>query len=175
VANETREQRFEAILRETQSRIRAYIAGLGMSSVDVDDLSQEVYLVLYKDLEKIPPELEPVRWLKGVARNLCMNHFRKAKVSRQHAQEIVETLATVSIQPGFSDEEDISARLSVCLGKLAPQSRDLLRLRYEEEKTSDAVAKIMNLTGSAIRMSLLRVRMVLRDCLRRSLERESAR
>ena len=70
---------FEAVLRETQSVIRAYIAGMGVSLDTVDDLAQEVYLEFYKTGDRRPDGLESIRCLKGIAKNLCLNHFRRSK------------------------------------------------------------------------------------------------
>ena len=76
---------FDAVLAETHARIRAYIAGMGIARHEVDDVAQEVYLEFYKSLEKMPEDLAPERWLKGIARNLCLNHIRRcARRGRLH-------------------------------------------------------------------------------------------
>ena len=75
---------FEQILRDTQHMVRAYIAGLGASSDEVDDIAQDVYVAFYNGMHKMPADTTPIRWLKGIARNLCMSHFRKTK--RERAQ-----------------------------------------------------------------------------------------
>ena len=77
---------FETILRETQAHIRAYIAGLGVPRQDVDDIAQDVYVELYRSMDRIPPDLSAKQWLKGIARNLCMNYFRRnsRQIGRAH-------------------------------------------------------------------------------------------
>src|SRR5579859_6100417 len=84
--------RFEAILRETQSVIRAYIAGMGVPLDSIDDLAQEVYLEFYKGAERRPEDVEPIRWLKGIAKNLCLNYFRKSKRKAEQHLEAVAVL-----------------------------------------------------------------------------------
>src|SRR5688500_2894277 len=76
---------FEAIVRDTQAHIRAYIAGLGVPRHDVDDVAQDVYVELYRFADRIPEDVPPKQWLKGIARNLCMNYFRRTS-RRQRLQ-----------------------------------------------------------------------------------------
>ena len=86
---------FNTILWRTQSSIRAFIAGMGAASHEVDDLAQETYLELYRNFEKIPPGVAPERWLKGIARNICLNHFRRtSRRNRLHREALAEVLAT---------------------------------------------------------------------------------
>ena len=48
---------FDTILRQTQVRIRAYIAGMGIAPHEVDDVAQTVYVELFKNFEKIPTDV----------------------------------------------------------------------------------------------------------------------
>ena len=66
---------FESVLRDTQSVLRAYIAGMGVPLDVVDDLAQDVYLEYYRGRNRRPLDVEPIRWLKGIAKNLCLNYY----------------------------------------------------------------------------------------------------
>src|SRR5687767_11626208 len=76
-AEERAELDFDVIVRETHPHIRAYIAGMGVPRHDVDDVAQDVYVELYRFADNIPAGVHPKQWLKGIARNLCLNYFRK--------------------------------------------------------------------------------------------------
>src|SRR5436853_1750434 len=86
---------FDLIVRETQAHIRAYIAGLGVPRHDVDDVAQDVFVELYRFFDKIPENIPPKQWLKGIARNLCMNYFRRTS-RRQRLQR--EALVQIFLQ-----------------------------------------------------------------------------
>ena len=89
---------FDAVLRNTQARIRAYIAGFGIAAHEVDDLAQDVYLEFYRGLDKVPADVSPQRWLKGVARNICLNHIRRTsrrgRLQREALAELVAAAQT---------------------------------------------------------------------------------
>jgi RNA polymerase sigma-70 factor (ECF subfamily) len=163
---------FERILRETQSVIRAYIAGMGVPLDTIDDLAQEVYLEFYKGAERRPPEVEPIRWLKGIAKNLCLNYFRKSKRKAEQHLEAVAVLLERLDDP--LDPVRDAGSLDQCLGQLPPRSRELITLRYQENLESAAIGRRLKLSPEAVRITLLRIRTVLRECLGRQLAREGS-
>ncbi len=163
---------FDQILHRTQARIRAYIAGLGVVAHEVDDLAQEIYLEFYRTGDRMPLEVEPERWLKGIARNVCMNHFRKTtRRKRLHRRALAEILAaTESDLHVASNELDLESQLELCCAKLPPKSRQLLSLKYEQELSSSAIADAVDSTAEAVRIALFRIRSALRDCITRRQE-----
>lgn len=163
---------FEAILRETQSVIRAYIAGMGVPLDGTDDLAQEVYLEFYKGRDRRPGNVEPIRWLKGIAKNLCLNYFRKSKrKAEQHLEAVAVLLERLDCP---LEESAASDTLGGCLDQLPPRSRELIALRYEENLESAAIGRKLKLSPEAVRITLLRIRSVLRECLGRRLAQEGA-
>lgn len=158
---------FEAILHGTQPRIRAYIAGLGVAAHEVDDLAQDVYLELYRNFERMPLEVEPERWLKGIARNLCMNHFRKTtRRKRLHRKALGEILARAESDLLETHHAlDLDDVLAGCCTKLPERSRRLLSMKYEDELSSADIAEATDTTAEAVRIALYRIRANLRDCI----------
>jgi RNA polymerase sigma-70 factor (ECF subfamily) len=162
---------FESVLRETQSVVRAYIAGLGIPLDLVDDLAQEVYLEYHRGAARRPAEVEPIRWLKGIAKNLCMNHFRKSKrAAALHQEAVAELLDRID----DDREPPVPGALNVCLERLPGRSREMVGLRYREGMGSAAIGKAVGLSSSAVRIALLRIRSALRECLDRRLAGEGA-
>jgi RNA polymerase sigma-70 factor (ECF subfamily) len=168
----SRSGEFETVLRETQSVIRAYIAGMGVPLDTVDDLAQEVYLEFYKGLDRRPGDVEPVRWLKGIAKNLCLNHFRRSKrKAEQHLEAVAVLLERLPCPLEEAREPDA---LDGCLEKLPERSREMILLRYEEGMESAAIGRKLGLSAEAVRITLLRIRNVLRECLGRRLAQEGS-
>ena len=169
---------FESVMQETHSRIRAYIAGMGIASHEVDDVAQDVYLELYKCWGRIPEDVEPARWLKGIARNLCLNHLRRrARRGRLHHDAVAELLAEreSELEAEMADgRNSIGYALEGCLQRLAPKSRRMLLLKYEQDLSSQAIAAALESTAEAIRVAMHRVRRQLRTCIDRTLSRDGA-
>lgn len=173
-----RERAFEAVLSETESLVRAYIAGLGVPLDTVDDIAQEVYLAFYRSTDRIPDDVGNIRWLKGIARNLTMNHFRRANRQRERQMAAIAELLSRTDEGAAALEEsarESGSTLLECVGKLSDRSRRLLSLRYERNLTSEQIADLVRSKATAVRVALLRIRGLLRDCMSgRAMEEPSA-
>ena len=161
------DKRFEAILRETEPRIRAYIAGMGVSPDMVDDIAQDVFIEFYRGLGRVPERTEPVRWLKGMARNLCLNHFREQKrASGRQRAALAELLERIPSRLESSTQTGRAADALVeCLGRLEEKPRRLVSLCYEHDETSAAIGRTMSMTAEAVRIALYRTRAALKKCV----------
>jgi len=166
---------FDDLLRRTQSQIRAYIAGMGIPPHEVDDVGQEVYLELYRNFHKVPADVAPERWLKGIAKNLCLNHIRRtARRGRLHREALAEILTRTETRADrLAGHSSVGLALAECCGKLPDRSRRMLAMRYEDAMPSAAIAAAMNATAEAVRIALFRIRALLRDCIVRTLAEES--
>jgi len=167
---------FDGIVRDTQAHIRAYIAGLGVPRHDVDDIAQDVYVELYRFSDRIPANIPPKQWLKGIARNLCMNYFRRtSRRQRLQREALVEIfLRAERKQSPTLSEGPIRVALDGCCEKLSPESQRLLTLRYEQELPSHQIAERIQSTAEAVRIALFRIRTALKACIGKSLAVEGA-
>jgi RNA polymerase sigma-70 factor, ECF subfamily len=162
---------YESIVRDTQAHIRAYIAGMGVPRHDVDDIAQDVYVELYRFFDRMPAEVHPKQWLKGIARNLCLNYFRRtSRRNRLQREALVEIFlrAEQDGPPGLA-EGPIRRALDGCYEKLAPESRRMLALRYEQELPSQTIAQRLNTSAEAVRVALFRIRATLKSCITKNL------
>ena len=166
---------FDRILKATHGEVRAYLATLGMPLDCVDDLAQEVYLAWFRAPEQRPPEVVPIRWLKGIARRMALNFFRSSKRNEDKRLAVVaELLATESLDVPMPADNSAEAALEHCLGEVSEKNRAVLRLRYEDGLVSPAVGERLGMTAEAVRILLMRLRAVLRDCITSWLKKENA-
>lgn len=157
---------FDRVLKATHGEVRAYLASLGVPLDCADDLAQEVYLAWFRAPEQRPAEVEPVRWLKGIARRMALNFFRASKRREHHGLAIVaELLATESLTLKLAADDSAEAALTHCLDDVSEKNRAVLQLRYEERLDSSVIGQRLGMTAEAVRILLLRVRAALRDCI----------
>ena len=165
------ELEFNTILWRTQSRIRAFIAGMGIAAHEVDDLAQDVYLEVYRNFAKMPADVAPERWIKGIAKNVCLNHIRRsARRGRLHREALAEILA--KSEGKFESTMDLHSVVDVlgdCVAKLPVDQRQIVKLRYQEDLSSSSIGERINATAEAVRMSLYRIRHALKSCVVRTL------
>ncbi|MBA3709577.1 MAG: hypothetical protein H0W83_12255, partial [Planctomycetes bacterium] len=153
---------FDRILQETERPLRLYLASLGVALADVDDLAQDVFLDFYQHPEDRPGDVEPIRWLKGMAKHKAYDHFRR----RSQRSALLERMATSleRQEPRFGAGDgsgELLDALKGCLTKLPDAQRDLLARYYGEQDEGTAAAR----APSAARMTVMRLRETLRLCI----------
>jgi len=166
---------FDAILQQTQAHVRAYIAGMGIRAHEVDDLAQDVYIEFYRNFDKMPGDATPGRWLKGIARNVCLNHIRVAARKGRLHQEAIATILEGTSTPAdaSASEGDVFPALDDCLSTLPPKSRQIVEMRYTRDHTSSEIARLLSRTAESVRVALHRIRTTLRDCILQKLNTEA--
>jgi len=109
---------------------------------EAEDLTQEIFLRVFRSLDKFHQDADFSTWLGSVARNHCIDHYRASKRERE---VVVEDLAAFDLAPAASGNphralEDSDRRsflrrgLDLLPGKLreAVVLRDLQGLSYQE-------------------------------------------
>ena len=109
---------------------------------EAEDLTQEIFLKIFRSLEKFNQDADFSTWLSSVARNYCIDHYRASKRERE---VLVEDLVAFDLAPASSGNphrllEDRDRRSFLRKGlELLPEKlreavvlRDLQGLSYQE-------------------------------------------
>lgn len=163
---------FLRLLEEHAACIRGYLAQQLPSLGDVDDVAQEVFLAALRGAASYRGEGGLRSWLLGIARlralDLLRTRARRREKSGEH--ELVERLRERALaRLEDADEQLRRARrldaLRDCLQRLAERPRRLVERFYFRGETAEKLAEEIGRSASAIRMTLLRLRGVLRRCV----------
>lgn len=163
------ENRFASLVLEHQAGLRAFIRMLGVESWAVDDLAQEAFVVAFRRLADLDPTLPAGPWLRGIARNLVLNHrrsvSRRERVIHPVLAEVLDLATGVIVDPASRLHlDDLVGHLRDCLELLPARGRALLAARYGAEDET-AAANATGLKANALRQALFRVRETLRRCV----------
>jgi RNA polymerase sigma-70 factor (ECF subfamily) len=167
--------RFAALVMEHQAGVRAFIRMLGVEAGSVDDIAQETFIVALRRLEDYDQTLPAGPWLRGIARNLVLNHRRSlarhALVVHPALAEVLEMAVGTSEDPaGKLHLDELVSHLRDCIERLPARGRALIAARYtgcEREIGGVATAATADNgpNANARRQALFRVRETLRRCL----------
>jgi RNA polymerase sigma-70 factor (ECF subfamily) len=164
-----------AFVRDHQGGLRAFLRMIGVVRDAVGDLAQETFLVAYREWGAFDPDQDLGKWLRGVARNLVRNELRKsARRTRLLQEEVTQHLLQVSEStpdgPEF-EERDFRA-LRDCVEQLPQMSRKLVSGRYCDEWNASFLAEQLQMSATAVRLALMRIRRQLKSCIEERLAYE---
>jgi len=134
----------------------------GVSSGDVDDAAQRVFLVAHEKLASIRPGSER-SFLVAVAMRVA-SHTRRANQRREAAQQRWFEAQSVAPAPeGPARRAEARDMLDRVLDKMPTDLRSVFVLFELEELTVDEVAALLRLPRGTVATRLRRARMVFRE------------
>ncbi len=155
-------------VRRHQDGVRAYLVSLGCPESKVDDVVQETFLAcLASCFEDRGPD-SAFRFLRKVARNLFLKSLRGHRQLRVQVDLEAVEVAWCEFDPGDDGAAYVEA-LRDCLERMGARSREVFRLRYEEELPRADIAGHCGMGESGVNAVLNRGRKSLRECIERRL------
>ena len=156
------------LVRQHQEGVGAYLVSLGCARSRADDLVQETFLAFLASGFQDQGPGSAFAFLRRVARNLFLTSLRRPKQLRVEMDLEAVEAAWSEFDPG-DEGADYLAALRDCLEQMTPRTREVFRLRYEEELTRAVIASRSGLGESGVHAALHRGRKSLRDCIERRL------
>ena len=138
---------FNLIVLKYQRRIYWVIRKLVLDHDDADDITQEVFLKLYKSLGDFRGEAALFTYIYKIAVNYSLNHIKKNKMLSTYKKDIDSEVFRIKSDEVNSDElydKDINAKvIQNAIQKLPEQQRAVFTLRFYEELPYEEIANIL--------------------------------
>ncbi len=161
---------FVRLMAAHQGRLFAYILSLLGDPDRANDVLQETNVILWRDSREYQPGSNFKAWAFRIAHFQVMA-FRQRQIRDRlvFEDELLEVLACGARE---TDDlfEDRQRRLKGCLEKLPPRHRGLVRCRYAEAQSPQAIARERGMTPNAVMQALFRIRQALVQCVARASE-----
>ena len=129
---------------------------------EAEDLSQEIFLKLFKSLDKFNRDADFSTWLSSVARNYCIDHYR---ASKREKEVVVEDLVAMDLAPAASgnphralEDRDRRSFLRRGLEVLPDQLREAVILRDLQGLSYQEMADRLRLPEGTVKSRINRGR-----------------
>ena len=108
------------------------------------DLLQETFLQVARQAERLEAVTLPRAWLFGIARNMLARHYR------QRPEDAIEILP----EAAASAEDPRLPAMREAIAALAPELRETLELRIEQELSYEEIAGVLDVPIGTVRSRL---------------------
>lgn len=150
----------EALVRRQWPRIHGILSAETRSRTEAEDLTQEAFARTLPRLAAFATEGAMTAYLDQVARNLARDRHRRRRFL---ADEPVEDHPVDAPGPEAQALLGIDgASVRAALGRLPSDYQTVLRLRLQEGRSSEEVARSMGRSGAAVRQLQHRALLALR-------------
>lgn len=164
---------FRSLVREHRLMIRSYVGSQLHRNDEIDDLSQEVFLTAFRNLDQFRIDADFGAWLRGIARNQLLLHFRTVGRRKTREAKFREEVAQViehDLDRCFAEQtEHAIEALLRCIGRLPERMRFVVRSGLDGAKPT-ALAEELRTSVGAIYNLHYRANGLLRNCVKGEIE-----
>ena len=165
---------FEILMRKYYPRILNFVYRFLGNRQLSEDLTQDVFLKIYKSARRYRPRSKFQTWLYTIAKNTCLNELRRNRghlVSLDEPITYDERAQKKEISDPHSDpageffQKEKKALIQAAINDLPENQRIAVILRRYENFSYVEIAATMNVTDKAVKSLLSRAKVNLRKKL----------
>jgi len=172
---------WQQLVTAQHRRIYAICYRFTGSSTDAEDLTQDVFLKLYRNLASFDVQKGSFQtWITTLARNLLVDHFRRTRMERVSdsldasfdGEESSPTMADRLADKRPSQEQQVAgfelkSQIQNALKQLSPELREAVILRDLEDMDYKEIAQVLHIPEGTVKSRISRGRGELARLLQR--------
>lgn len=150
----TYEQAFRGILKAYKERIYFQIRKIVIDHDDADDVTQEAFIKIWKNLDKFRGDSKLYTWLYRIATNEALTFLQKKKKDRSVSMDDNEMLLNTfesSKSDTYLDGEEIEMKLQKAILQLTDKQRIVFNLKYFEDLKYEEISEITETTVGGLK------------------------
>lgn len=143
---------FNLLVRKYQQKLYWQIRKLVLDHEDANDILQNVFIKVWKNLHTFRSDSKLYTWLYRIAINEALNFIKqKKKASLTTLEESMAELASqVNLEPGLSADR-IQLKLQQAVLTLPEQQRLVFNLKYYDDLKYEDIAEILQLSVGGLK------------------------
>lgn len=156
---------FSEIVKRYKGAVYSLCYRMVRNKEEAEDLSQEVFVKVYKNLTKYNPEYKFSTWILRIATNTTIDHLRKNKVEILPLNEDIKDREKVESAEDVFLIGDDNSRVEKAIADLSIEFRTLILQYHYYGLSYKEIAEGMQLPMSKVKNRLHRGRSLLREAL----------
>ncbi|RZL50838.1 MAG: sigma-70 family RNA polymerase sigma factor [Pedobacter sp.] len=150
----TRNEAFNLLLAKYQQKIYWHIRRLVIDHDDTDDLVQETFVKVWKNLANFRSDSQLYTWIYRIATNESITFLNKKKLKNNISlddvsSELAESLTSAS----YFDGDKIQKRLQEAILTLPEKQRIIFNMKYFDDMKYDEISEVLGTSVGALKAS----------------------
>ncbi len=149
-----KEKGFSLLVKKYQKQIYWHVRHMVVVHEDADDLVQDIFLKIWKNLKRFKGDSNLYTWIYRIATNETLTYIGKKK--KKYFSSIEENFETLSSSPSNISSmsgDEIEQRLQRAMQILPLQQRTVFELKYFQEMKYGDMSKVLKVTTGALKAS----------------------
>ena len=151
----TREEAFGLLLQKYQQKIYWHVRRMVIDHDDADDVTQDIFVKVWRNLEKFREDSQLYTWLYRIATNECITFLNKKKkqnnvsLDDENSSYLSETLSGSQ----YFDGDKAQMKLQQAILTLPEKQRLVFNMKYFEDLKYEEISDILGTTVGGLKAS----------------------
>lgn len=164
---------YEEIIGLYEKKVFSTIYYMVKNDNEVEDIAQEVFIKIYKNLGNFKEESSLYTWIYRITVNVCIDELKKRKKVVYLDEKIDTKDGEVELQlpddskspTDIAEDNNLKDKLEKCIKKLPESQRMMIILRDIKGFTYMEIAEIMKMNLGTVKSKINRARASLKELL----------
>ena len=151
----TREAAFSQLLKKYQQKIYWHVRRMVIDHDDADDVTQDIFVKVWRNLDKFREDSQLYTWLYRIATNECITFLNKKKQKQnislddESSAYLSETLA----DGNYFNGDKAQMKLQQALLTLPEKQRLVFNMKYFDDMKYDEISEVLGTSVGALKAS----------------------
>jgi len=145
---------FSLLIRKYQKQVYWHIRRMVINHDDADDLVQETFVKVWRNLKKFREESTLYTWIYKIATNETLSFLQKEKLKLMFRSKNLEShLADELTDDNYFKGDEIQLKLQKAILSLPEKQRLVFNLKYYEEMKYEDMSQVLGTSVGALKAS----------------------
>jgi RNA polymerase sigma-70 factor (ECF subfamily) len=151
---ENRAKAFEVLVNTYKERLYWHIRSIVLDHDDTDDVLQNTFIKVYKNIEKFKGDSKLYSWMYRIATNESLTFLKKRskKLGFSH-QELKERMVENLQADVYFEGDEIQLKLQRALATLPDKQKLVFTMKYFQEMKYKDIAEVLETSEGALKAS----------------------
>ena len=150
----SREQAFRELMTLYKERLYWHIRKIVISHDDSDDVLQNTFIKVYKNIKKFKGDSKLYSWMYRIATNEAITHLNRNAKHNHRSSEEMQTKAVNSLTSDvYFEGDEIQLKLQKAIATLPRKQQLVFNMRYFDDIKYKEMADILETSEGALKAS----------------------
>lgn len=144
---------FKLLMQKYQERLYWHIRRMVVTHEDTDDVLQNAFIKVYKNIGNFRGDSQLYTWLYRIATNEAMSHMRKKEQKYKHNKVEADEHLTELKADEYFDGNQVQEQLTLAIAGLPARQKAVFNMRYYDEMSYADIAEVLELSVGSLKAS----------------------
>jgi RNA polymerase sigma factor (sigma-70 family) len=150
----TRNEAFNLLLKKYQQKIYWHVRRMVIDHDDADDLVQEVFIKIWKNLLGFRNDAQLYTWMYRIATNECITFLNRKKLKNNVSFDDVSYELSESLtESAYFDGDKAQRKLQKAILTLPDKQRLVFNMKYYDELKYEEMSEVLGTSVGALKSS----------------------